>query len=153
MRPDPLNNLLRCTDFVARHDPDLAIWLREAVLAHIREGTPLDRALELSGSLGRSARFAWMRTRRDAHLQRALVLLEGNHAALAEEVRRYLRRLPSCVRAQQEPPSDWPEWRREIHRAAAIGLPMPESRDGLRKALGSRPAVSRAVERTPSVPS
>lgn len=137
-RPDPLGDLLRCADIVAASDPDLGRWLLSGLMSYVRNDEPLDRSFSLRGSLGRSPRFTFLRAKRDAHLAHALQLLGGNYATLAEEVRRVCR-APTSIMELPEPPPSWPEARQAIHRAAAVGLSLPETRDGLRRALPTKP--------------
>lgn len=121
---------LRCLD-----DAALADWLEGAVLRHIEDGTSLDHALGLAGTLGRSPRFEVLRRVRDQHLKDALWHLGGNFIALAQEAERYALRLASVWRHRAEPAPEWSPARKAVHAAFQTGLRVPQTADGMRKAL------------------
>lgn len=135
-------------------DAESANWLWQGVEAYIRNDTPLGESLGLSGKLGRSPRYAYLRRLRDEALREALDILGGNYSRLATEIANFETRVPAWVRHATTPPDDWPQERKAIHRANATGLQLPTSRKGLREALGwqwnpnlicSLPAVRRIV--------
>lgn len=138
-KADLPDNPIRRARIAARllrgHHPQLAQWLETAVQEHIRHGTDMDHALGFAGALGRSPRFDVLRARRNRLLSRALIALRGDVRALHREVVLYLERVPQLMREKAEPDPHWTAARRLIHRAHFLGLGVPATIDGLRKAL------------------
>ncbi|MDQ1315830.1 MAG: hypothetical protein QG662_1939 [Pseudomonadota bacterium] len=136
---NPLDRLFSIADST----PDRASgeWLKAGLFAYLNEpdGT-LDRCLGVAGTLGRSPRFRWLKARRDSHLRAALLLLNGDYSALADEVARY-DRAPRHARERPEPMADWSAARQEVHRAAQVGLALPRTRDGLMRTLTNEPPL------------
>lgn len=116
-------------------DIDQAQWLRDACLRHIEVGASLDRSLGLTGTLGRSPRFEYLRRERNRNLVDALRELYGDFRLLADEIRRYKLRVPSVLRYRKEPASDWTSARVAIHAAFRVGIGVPATADGLRRTL------------------
>lgn len=135
---NPIDSLL-CIVEQLRLSGDVvhAEWIDTAVARHVEKGESLDRALGLSGSLGRSPRFAYLRRERRHHLADALRHLGGDLPRLADEIKRFETRVLPTWRCCASPPPDWLPARVAIHRAFRVGLSVPASVDGLRKALTS----------------
>lgn len=113
-------------------DDESADWLWHGVERYIQHEVPLGDSLALSGKLGRSPRYAFLRRQRDYHLREGLWLVDGNLSRLADEIGKY-ERLPYLRR--QKPDPFWSPARLEIHNAARIGIGLPATRKGLREAL------------------
>lgn len=137
----PANPIDRLLDIAERlrgsGDTENAEWLREAVMRHIETGELIDRALGLSGNLGRSPRFDYLRRERNRHLDEALRHVGGEYARLAAEIHRFETRLLPAWRHRHDPAGDWQPVRVAIHRAFRVGMAVPASADGLRKALAT----------------
>lgn len=116
-------------------DAENADWLRAAVMRHVETSELIDRVLGLSGNLGRSPRFDYLRRERNRHLDEALRNVDGEYARLAAEINCFERRILPAWRHRHDPPDDWPAVRVAIHRAFRIGMAVPATADGLRKAL------------------
>ncbi|MBD5805340.1 hypothetical protein AZOA_47930 [Azoarcus sp. Aa7] len=106
-----------------------------AIDAHVRDGESLDRALGLAGTLGRSPRFEILRRDRNHHLVLALAHLGGDYARLADEVARFELRLWPAWRYRTEHDPLWSPARRAVFAAFRVGVPVPCTVPGLRKAL------------------
>lgn len=116
-------------------DAENADWLREAVMRHVETGELIDRALGLSGNLGRTPRFDYMRRERNRHLDEALRHVGGEYARLVAEIHCFETRILPAWRHRHDSPGDWPPVRVAIHRAFRVGMAVPATADGLRKAL------------------
>ena len=116
-------------------DIDQAQWLLDACQRHIEGGASLDRSLGLTGTLGRSPRFEYLRRERNRHLAEALRDLYGDFRLLADEIQRYELRVPRAWRHRKEPAPDWTSARVAIHAAFRVGIGVPATADGLKKTL------------------
>lgn len=132
---NPIDRLYLAADLVGMVDADLAQWLQGAIAEHVGSGTSMDRALGLAGSLGRSPRFEYLRRERDSHLAAALAHLGGDFCALASEASAFERRIWPAWRYRDAPDPAWPPVRRILHAAFRLGLRVPATVDGLRRAL------------------
>lgn len=141
----PVERLILASALLREVDPGLGQWLADAIHQHVHEGELLDHALGLSGELGRSPRFAFLRRQRNHLLSQALAGLEGDLERLATEIQRFETRVPAHVREASQPPADWPGWRKAIHAAGRLGLALPNTARGLRKTLaGTEPSLFRS---------
>lgn len=135
---NPIDRLLGIAEHLrALDDTENADWLRDAAMRHVASGESIDRALGLSGNLGRSPRFDYMRRERNRYLAEALRYVGGEYARLAKEIELYECRILPAWRHRSDPPHDWPPVRAAIHRAFRVGMAVPASIDGLRKALAA----------------
>jgi hypothetical protein len=135
---NPIDSLVRIAEQLrSAGDMAHAEWIDTAITRHIETGDSLDRALGLSGSLGRSPRFAYLRRERGRHLADALRHLGDDLPRLADEIKRFETRVLRALRCRSSPPADWSPARVAIHRAFLVGLSVPASVDGLRKALAA----------------
>lgn len=135
---NPIDRLLGIAERLrGLEDTENADWLHEAVMRHVEAGELIDRALGLSGNLGRSPRFDYLRRERNRHLDEALHHIGGEYARLATEIHRFETRILPAWRHRHDPPGDWPPVRVAIHRAFRVGIAVPASADGLRKALAA----------------
>ncbi|MDO9010777.1 MAG: hypothetical protein Q7U78_03060 [Gallionella sp.] len=135
---NPIDRLLGIAERLrALDDTENADWLRSAVMRHVETGELIDRAFGLSGNLGRSPRFDYLRRERNRHLEEALHHVGGEYARLAEEICRFESRLLPMWRHRLEAPGDWSPVRVAIHRAFRVCATVPTSTCGLRKALTS----------------
>lgn len=135
---NPVDRLLDIAERLrALDDAGNADWLRAAVMRHVETGELIDRALGLSGNLGRSPRFDYLRRERNRHLDEALRNIGDEYARLAAEIQRFESRLLPAWRHRHETPGNWPPVRVAIHRAFRVGIAVPSSADGLRKALAA----------------
>lgn len=133
---NPIDRLLDIAERLrGLDDHESADWLRAAVMQHVESNELLDRALGLSGSLGRSPRFDYLRRERNHHLAEALRCVGGDYAQLAAEIQLFKNRLLNVWQHRTDPPHDWLPVRAAIHRAFRVGMTVPASSDGLRKAL------------------
>lgn len=132
---NPIDRLALAVGLLQPADPDLANWLAMAIDAHVRDGESLDRALGLAGSLGRSPRFEILRRERNHHLTLALTQLGGDYARLADEVARFELRLWPTWRYRTERDPMWSPARGAVFEAFRVGVPVPGTVPGLRKAL------------------
>ena len=152
MTDDPVDNLseLFSAVFEKRRPHMLAErWFIVGVLRASREGEQLDFALGLNSPGIRTLRRRLMMARRDAHLRAAL-----RATALAEGVsdwcccRRLAPLLVGFMRTWDrtkrltDPAPDWPEWKREVFRAAQCDVPLPRTAGGLRGVLLRTPPFS-----------
>jgi hypothetical protein len=137
----PANPIDRLLGIVERlrglDDTGDANWLREAVMRHVESGELIDRAFGLSGSLGRSPRFDYLRRERNRHLEEALRHVGGEYARLVAEINCFETRILPAWRHRHDPLGDWPPVRAAIHRAFRVGMTVPATADGLRKALSA----------------
>ncbi len=131
----PIRRMRIAARLLRGHHPELAQWLETAVQAHVTQGIDMDHTLGFAGTLGRTPRFDELRTRRNRLLSRALVLLHNDMHTLHFEVQRYLERTPAAQRDRTAPDANWPVARQLIHRANHLGLGLPGTLPGLRKAL------------------
>jgi hypothetical protein len=113
-------------------DEESADWLWRGVDSYIRHEIPISESLGLTGMLGRSPRYAYLRRQRDQHLRDALWDLDGNLSRLENEIGKY-ECLPFLRR--QKPDPMWSVARRSIHEAALVGIGLPSTRKGLRAAF------------------
>lgn len=113
-------------------DDENAAWLAHAIAEYLRGETPLGDSLGLTGKLGRSPRYAYLRRQRDQHLRDALWALDGNLSRLADEISKY-ERIPYLRRQKQDP--FWSAARIAIHQASLVGIVLPATRKGLRQTL------------------
>lgn len=134
----PENPVLRA-QFAARLlrelHPGLAEWLAQGVQAHIERGIELGAALGFSGKLGRTPRFKVLCAMRNALLRDALRELDGSLPALVRAVRTYEGSVGASDRRRAQPPAHWTNDRKLIHQAAQIGMGLPATDLGLRKAV------------------
>lgn len=135
MAANPIDRLTLAAELLQPADPELAQWLAVAIDAHVREGASLDRALGLSGNLGRSPRFEILRRERDRHLAVALAHLGGDYARLADEVNRFELRLWPAWRYRAERDPRWSPARCAVFEALRVGMAVPATVPGLRKTL------------------
>lgn len=135
MEANPIDRLVQAADLLQPSDPELAQWLAQAIDAHVRDGESLDRALGLSGNLGRSARFEVLRRERDRHLAEALAQLDGAYNRLASEITCFERRVWPAWRYRESPDPMWTSVRRCVFEAFRVGLRVPATVPGLLKAL------------------
>lgn len=131
----PIRRMRIAARLLRGHHHELAHWLETAVQTHVTQGTGMDHTLGFAGTLGRTPRFEELRTRRNRLLSRALVHLHGDVRALHHEVLMYVERVPAPQRDRAEPDPSWHAARRLIHRAHQLGLSVPNTLDGLRKAV------------------
>lgn len=116
-------------------DEERAAWLLEAIRRHTEGGVPFDKALGLSGELGRNARFEYLWRERNRHLVKALSHYGSDYRLLAGEIVRFKGRLWDAWQYRAEPAPDWTPARVAIHAAFRVGLKVPATAAGLRKAL------------------
>lgn len=114
---------------------ELGEWLCAALEMHLRESIPLDRALGLSGRLGRSPAFRYHYCCRRSHLLNALSHCDGDYILLAAEAERFEKRVWPMYRDKSSPPADWSPLRASLHAAFRVGIGVPTTAPGLRKAL------------------
>lgn len=131
----PIRRMRIAARLLRGHHPELAQWLEAAVQAHVHQGIDMDHTLGFAGTLGRTPRFEELRIRRNRLLSRALILLHNDMHTLHFEVQRYVERTTTVQRDRIEPDASWPVARQLIHRAHQLGLGMPGTLPGLRKAL------------------
>lgn len=133
---NPIDRLLRIAERLrGLDDAENADWLMTAVMRHVETGELIDRALGLSGNLGRSPRFDYLRRERNRHLDEALRNVGGEYARLVAEIDYFETRILPAWRGRHDPPGDWTPVRAAIHRAFRVGMKVPATADGLRKAL------------------
>lgn len=133
---NPIDRLLGIAERLrALDDTESADWLRGAVMRHVESEELIDRALGLSGNLGRSPRFEYLRRERNRHLAEALRCVGGDYAKLAAEIQLFKNRLFNVWQHRADPPSDWQPVRLAIHRAFRIMEVVPATVEGLRLAL------------------
>lgn len=121
-----------------------------AILECARHGTSLDSSLGLSGAGIRSLQSRVRRLQRNHHLQQAArgvaideALSDWQRCArLADCIKRFKSTEWPRVRGLQLTPSEWPEWKLHVLRAMQTHLPVPETAEGLRKALTETPLYS-----------
>lgn len=149
---DPAENLAELFSAVwERRRPHMLAerWFIVGVLRAAREGEQLDIALGLNGPGIRTIQRRLIMGRRDAHLRAALraVALAGD----VSDWRRCLRLTPLLVgfmrtwdrtKRLTDPSPDWPEWKREVFRAAQCDVPLPRTAGGLRGVLLRTPPFS-----------
>lgn len=135
---NPIDRLLGIAERLrALDDTENADWLLGAVMRHVESGELIDRVFGLSGNLGRSPRFDYLRRERNRYLAEALRCVGGEYVRLAAEITLYECRILSAWRHRPDPPHDWPPIRVAVHRAFRVGMTVPASVDGLRKALAA----------------
>lgn len=135
---NPIDRLLAITERLrALNDTENADWLSAAVMRHVESNELLDRALGLSGNLGRSPRFDYLRRERNHYLAEALRCAGGEYTQLAAEIQLFENRLLNVWQHRADPPRDWQPVRVAIHRAFRVGATVPATAGGLRKALGA----------------
>lgn len=135
---NPIDRLLVIAERLrALDDTENADWLTEAIMRHVETGELIDRAFGLSGNLGRSPRFDYLRRERNRHLDEALRNVGGEYARLVAEIRCFETRLLPVWQHRHDPPGDWTPVRVAIHRAFRVGITVPATADGLRKALST----------------
>lgn len=135
---NPIDRLLGIAERLrAVDDTESADWLRDAVMRHVESGELIDRVFGLSGNLGRSPRFDYLRRERNRYIAEALRCVGGEYVRLAAEIRLFENRLLNVWQHRIHPPPDWPPVRVAIHRAFRVGMTVPASVDGLRKALAA----------------
>lgn len=137
MTENPIDRLLCIAEELrlCLGDNDQAHWLLDACQRHIEGGESLDRSLGLTGALGRSPRFEYLRRERNRHLAEALWNLFGDYRLLAGEIKCYELRVPRTCRQRKDTAPDWTPARAAIHAAFRVGIGVPTTADGLRKAL------------------
>lgn len=131
----PIRRMRIAARLLRGHHRELALWLENAVQRHVHDGTDMDHTLGFAGVLGRTPRFDTLRAQRNRLLSRALVHLHNDVRALHREVWLYTERVPLVLRERTEPDPSWHAARRLVHRAHQLGLGVPNTLDGLRKAL------------------
>lgn len=126
------------------------VWLQRGILEAVRRGEPLDQALGLAGPGLESLRRRYLREQRNKHLARAqdAVALDSSVTAwarcgrLAPLVRSFVADTWPKAKRLQDPPADWPSWKRHTFRAAQTGHELPTTQRGLHKAVNETPAFS-----------
>lgn len=127
-------------------------WLSQGILAKIIQGGDLETHLGLRygcGQMARLERRIW-RVKCDAHLIDAALSVALDPAIcswersnrLAEQIGKFLRTWPATQKLSQ-PPSDWPEVRQHLWRAAATGFKLPEGADAIYRMLVRNGGFSR----------
>ncbi len=99
-------------------------WMADALREHVATGEPLESALGVR-------RYAVLKARRDQHLRRAWLLLEGRPWPRSEELARRIREFESrrWPRVQYElaPPDRFDEVDRHLFRAFRCSVGTPSS--------------------------
>lgn len=124
-------------------------WFAKGVMRAVRDGGSLDEALGLTGAGRRELRTRLLLVRRDQLIADAAAAVALDDALaewprclrLADEVGRLQRAWPR-VRMLADPPTDWPESRQLLFRAAKVGRDLPQTAHGLRGALARNRAYS-----------
>lgn len=122
-------------DGIANRTDECAQWLDDGLRAHLCDGESLDRALGLSVQNGRQPRFYALLRERNRCLRQALNHMDGDVAALLEEIERYGSRVSTAQRERAAPDPLWSPARKALHAAARLNIEMPRTPEGLRKTL------------------